>query len=465
MSFLSVSRCLRVPAQLRLIVGLAPLFLAASYPAEAQRTPAADIVRNVVRNIEEARLGRTINRLVGFGTRSTLSDQNSPSRGIGATRDWLYRSFLALEPISNSRLVVEKQSFVQPAGRGMPSPITVTNVVATLPGDLPAGHERYVIVSGHYDSRCTNVMDGVHDAPGADDDGSGTAAVLETARAMCPFHFHATVVFMCVAGEEQGLFGSTYYSQQAHTHNWNVEAMLDNDIIGSSVGQNGVRDSRTVRLFSEGIASTETALQARIRRAIGGEEDSASRQLARFIKETANHFVRTIRVTLVARRDRYLRGGDHIPFNERGYAAVRFTEPNEDYRHQHQDVRTVNGVIYGDLPRFLDLAYLAKVARVNAAALAALALAPDVPKGAGLVTSGLSVDTELRWSPSTDPNVAGYEVVWRSTTEPVWTHARIVGKVTDYIVKGISKDNYFFGVRAVGSNGMKSPVAFPAPVR
>jgi Zn-dependent M28 family amino/carboxypeptidase len=285
------------------------------------------------------------------------------------------------------------------------------------------------------------------------------------ARVMAKYKFDATIIFMAVAGEEQGLLGSTYSAEQAKLNGMDIEAMFTNDIIGSSLGGNGVRDAHTVRVFSEGVPSSEKPEEATVRRGVGGENDSSSRQLARFIKETAERYVPTMRVMMVYRRDRYLRGGDHIPFLERGFAAVRFTEPNEDYLHQHQNVRNENGVQYGDLPQFDDFGYIANVARVNAAALAMLALAPARPKNAGLVTTRLTNDTELKWDANKETDLAGYEIVWRDTTSPVWTNVRAVGNVTSYTMKGMSKDNYFFGVRAVDKQGNKSPVSFPRPAR
>ncbi len=418
----------------------------------------------IVREIQPTRIERTIRTLVGFGTRNTLSAQDDPKCGIGAARDYLYNEFLQLQTLSGGRLRVEKQTFVQPVAPRVPKPTPLTNIVAILPGDLPASQTRYVLVSGHYDSICTSPTDAIHDAPGANDDASGSAAVLEIARALVPYHYSATLVFLCVAGEEQGLLGSTYFAEQAKKEGWQIEAMFTNDIIGGTTGGNGVHDDRTVRVFSEGVPSNETEAQATVRRSVGGEDDAPSRQLARFIQETAEKHVRACKVTLIHRRDRYGRGGDHIPFAERGYAAVRFTEPNEDYHHQHQDVRTENGVIYGDLPEFVDFAYVANVARVNAAALAALALAPDVPHNVGLLTRRLTPDTDLQWDASPDPNIKGYEIVWRETTASRWTKSLFVGKVTKYTVVGLSKDNFFFGVRAVDSQGRKSPVAFPRPM-
>jgi acetylornithine deacetylase/succinyl-diaminopimelate desuccinylase-like protein len=319
------------------------------------------------------------------------------------------------------------------------------------------------IVSGHYDSMCTSPTDAVCDAPGADDDASGTAAVLEMARVMAKYPFAATLVFMAVAGEEQGLLGSTYFAEQAKTNHLDIEGMFTNDIIGSSVGGNGVRDGNTVRLFSEGVPSDETPAEAAVRRSVGGENDSAARQLARFIKDSGERYVPGMKVQMIYRRDRYGRGGDHQPFLERGYPAVRFTEPNEDYRHQHQNVRVETGVQYGDLPQYDDFDYIARVARVNAAALAALALAPARPKNVGL-TNVLSNDTTLTWDANHEPDLAGYEIVWRDTTAPTWTNSRAVGNVTAYTLQGMSKDNYLFGVRAVDRMGNRSPASFPRPM-
>jgi hypothetical protein len=285
------------------------------------------------------------------------------------------------------------------------------------------------------------------------------------ARVMAKKEFDATIIFMCVPGEEQGLLGAAYFAEQAKQKNINIEAMFTNDIIGNTLGGNGVRDNKTVRVFSEGVPSNETQQEAATRRSVGGENDSQSRQLARFIKETGDRLVPTMKVMMVYRRDRYGRGGDHIPFLERGFAAVRFTEPNEDYTHQHQNVRVENGIQYGDLPEFVDFAYVANVARINAASLAQLALAPARPKNVGLLTRGLGNDTDLQWDANKEPDIAGYEIVWRDTTSATWTNSLYIGNVTKYTAKGMSKDNYFFGVRAVDKEGNKSPATYPKPAR
>ncbi|HLO01391.1 MAG TPA: M28 family metallopeptidase [Pyrinomonadaceae bacterium] len=422
-------------------------------------------IARIVWEIDAQNIQRTIRKLVSFGTRNTLSVQNDPNRGIGAARDWLFSEFSKIAEQSDGRMTVQKQTFEQPKAARVPTPTMITNVVATLKGTQSEAASRTYIVSGHYDSMCSSPTDAACDAPGANDDASGTAAVLEMARVMSRQKFDATIIFMAVAGEEQGLLGSTYAAEQAKQQGLDVEAMFTNDIVGSSLGGNGVRDPHTVRVFSEGVPSNEKPEEANVRRGVGGENDSASRQLARFIKEIGERYVRGMRVMMVYRRDRYLRGGDHIPFLERGFAAVRFTEPNEDYRHQHQNVRSENGVQYGDLPQFDDFHYIAEVARVNAASLAALALAPSRPKNVGLITTRLTNDTELKWDANKEADLAGYEIVWRDTTSPVWTNARAVGNVTSFIVKGMSKDNYFFGVRSVDKQGNKSPISFPRPVR
>jgi Peptidase family M28 len=433
----------------------------------AQTSPATTrsrVIANIVRQIDARNIERTIRQLVSFGTRNTLSEQDDPKRGIGAARDWLYEEFRKVAETSNGRMTVEKQSFEQQKAARVPQPTMLTNIVATLKGTQPESSDRLYVVSGHYDSMCNSPTDAKCDAPGANDDASGTAAVLEMARVMAPHQFDATIIFMTVPGEEQGLLGSTYFAEQAKQESWNIEGMFTNDIIGNTLGGNGVRDRGTLRVFSEGVPSNETAAEANIRRSVGGENDAPSRQLARFIKEAGEHYVPGMKVTLVYRRDRYGRGGDHMPFVERGYAAVRFTEPNEDYRHQHQNVRLENGVQYGDLPEFVDFGYIANVARVNAASLAVLALAPARPKNVGILTARLSNDTDLRWDANKEPDLAGYEIVWRDTTSPVWTNSKTVGNVTTFTMKGMSKDNYFFGVRSVDKDGYRSPVSYPRPI-
>jgi acetylornithine deacetylase/succinyl-diaminopimelate desuccinylase-like protein len=455
----------RVFLSVMIVVPATSVALAQTRPTPRRTAPVRNrTIANVVREIDARNIEVTIRKLVSFGTRNTLSEQNDPNRGIGAARDWLYAEFLKAATASGGRMTVEKQSYEQAKAARVPQPTIVTNVVATLKGTQPQSADRIYVVSGHYDSMCNSPTDAKCDAPGANDDASGTAAVLEMARVMAKYEFDATIVFMAVAGEEQSLLGSTHFAEQAKQKNWNVDAMFTNDIVGNTLGGNGVRDRGNVRVFSEGVPSNETAAEATTRRSVGGENDSASRQLARFIKETQEMFLPQFKVMLVYRRDRYGRGGDHIPFLERGFPAVRFTEVNEEFRHQHQNVRVENGVQFGDLPEFVDFAYVANVARVNAASLAALALAPSRPKGVTILSQRLQNDTELKWDANTEPDLAGYEIVWRETTAPVWTNSKVVGNVTGFTMKGMSKDNYFFGVRAIDKDGNRSQVTYPKPL-
>src|SRR5687767_9135372 len=439
-------------------------FIPAQTRSNSRRVSRADnaLIRTVIRDIDARNIERSIRRLVSFGTRNTLSEQNNPTRVIGAARDWCYAEFPKVADSSNRRMTVEKQSYEQAKAQRVPQPTIITSVVATLRGIQPESANRIYVVSGHYDSMCSSPTDAKCDAPGANDDASGTAAVLEMARVMAKYKFDATIVFMAVAGEEQSLLGATYFAEQAKKNNMDIEAMFTNDIVGNTLGGNGVRDRRTLRVFSEGVPSNETQQEATTRRSVGGENDSQSRQLARFIKEVTDRYVPAMKVSMIYRRDRYGRGGDHIPFLERGYAAVRFTEPNEDYRHQHQNIRIENGVQFGDLPEFVDFGYVANVARVNAASLAVLASAPARPRNVTM-TTGLSNDTELKWDANKEPDAAGYEIVWRDTTAATWTNSRTVGNVMTYTLKGMSKDNYFFGVRAVDREGNRSPVTYPRP--
>ncbi|MER5446884.1 M20/M25/M40 family metallo-hydrolase [Streptomyces sp. NPDC002764] len=439
--------------------GAAPAEAAAPAPPPTAQHPSREL-RSLLREVDPVRIEATVRRLVSFGTRHTLSAQDDPARGIGAARDWLLAELRSYAVESGGRMTVELQSYVQEPASRIPAATRITDVVATLRGSVTP--ERVYVVSGHYDSRVTDVMDATSDAPGADDDASGVAVVLELARVMAKRRPAATIVFAAVAGEEQGLYGSTHLAELLKAAGTDVQGMFTNDIVGSPTADDGTEDPHTIRLFAEGVPSSETPEQAAIRRSVGGENDSATRQLARFVRDVADNDATGMHVRVVYRRDRYLRGGDHIPFLERAYPAARFTEPAEDFAHQHQDVRVENGKQYGDLPEFCDFGFIARVARVNAAALWTLAQAPGTPKGVKIVTSALTNSTTLVWSRGTEPDLAGYEVVWRETTAPEWTHVIPVGDVTTYEVD-LSKDNVFFGVRARNTRGLRSPVAFPSP--
>lgn len=423
-------------------------------------------IEKIVSEISAANIEATIRKLVSFGTRHTLSDQDNSARGIGAARRWIKSEFDRYSQESGGRLQVTEDEFIQQPVNRVPQATKIVNVVATLPGAQTESRDRMYVVSGHYDSICSPGSDTTCDAPGANDDASGTAAVMEMARVMSKYQFDATIVFMTVAGEEQGLLGATHWAEQAKEKSLNIAAMLDNDIIGNTLGGNGVRENHRVRLFSEGAPSSETPQEATARKSVGGENDSPSRQLARYIKEAGEDYVPGFEVTLVFRRDRYGRGGDHIPFLERGYAAVRMTEPNEDFTRQHQKIREENGIKYGDVPDMVDFGYVAQVARINAAALAGMALAPSSPAGVSFRSARQEYDTRLAWKKNAEPDVASYRILWRRTFTPFWEKSIEVGDVSEYVMKGLSKDDYFFAVQAVDGDGNASVPAFPkAPVR
>lgn len=423
-------------------------------------------IKHIVAAIVPATIETYVRTLVGFGTRHTMSETRSDTRGIGAARRWIKAELERCSAQSGGRLQVAFDSYMEPAGARLPRATELVNVVATLPGSQPESADRIYVVSGHYDSRASDPLDASSDAPGANDDASGSAAVIAMACAMAHYRFDATLVFMTVAGEEQGLYGSTHWAETARQRNLNIAGMFTNDIIGSSRADDGHVDNTQVRLFAEGIpALKEMPDNLRTLLATGGENDSRSRQLARHVKEIGERFVPGFKVSIVQRRDRYLRGGDHIPFLERGYPALRFTEPNEDFRHQHQDIRTEGSTRFGDLSEFVDFNYVAQVARINAAALASLALAPAAPAGVQVKTDKLENDTELVWQSNKEPDVMGYRVVWRDTGSALWQGAENTGNVTRYVIKGRSKDNYYFGVQAIGRDGNVSVASYPTPLR
>ena len=456
---MTLFRLLRVPV-LPLVLALTAI-APASPSRQAKPNPQ---IAGVVKEISAQKIEASIRKLVSFGTRHTLSDTTSETRGIGAARRWLKAEFECYGKDSGNRLQVTMDEFTQPPGERNPQPVQVVNVVATLPGEQAEARDRIYVVSGHYDSRVSDPMNATADAPGANDDASGVAAVLELARVMSQQKWDATLVFMAVAGEEQGLFGSTHWAKMAKEKHWNVAGMITNDIIGSSHADDGHLDNTHVRLFAEGVPPLQEMPEAwRKQIQTGGENDSAARELARFIKTTGERYVPEMTVNIIYRKDRYLRGGDHSPFLEAGFAAVRLTEPNESFNHQHQDVRKENGVQYGDLPEFDDFAYIAQVARINAASLGALALAPAAPAGVEMETKELTNDTTLHWQANREPDLAGYEVLWRETTSPLWQQTAAAGNVKRFTVPKVSKDNFLFGVAAVDQDGNRSPAVYPAP--
>jgi Zn-dependent M28 family amino/carboxypeptidase len=403
----------------------------------------------------EARLHDTIARLVGFGTRHTLSDTRSDKRGIGAARRWVKAQFEAISHDCGGCIEVVTPSQVF-SGERIPKSAEVMDVVAIKRGS--SDPKRVIVMSGHLDSRVTDIMNTTSDAPGANDDASGVAALMEAARLLSKQDNRATLVFAALSGEEQGLYGGKVLADYAVAQGWQVEANLNNDIVGNSRGQNGVRDNTTVRVFSEGTRSTETAKQARVRNYFGGEVDSPSRNVARFMAGIADQYLPDFRVKLVYRTDRYGRGGDQVEFLKAGYPAIRVSEGHEDYTRQHQDLRTKGGVRYGDTLDGIDFRYLARVTALNTVTMAAMANAPAPPTG--VTTEGaLTTDTTVRWTQV--PGAAGYRVHWRDTTTPRWQYARAVGDVDKAVIKDVVIDDWFFGVSAVSVDGYESPVVFP----
>ncbi|MYN19764.1 M20/M25/M40 family metallo-hydrolase [Rugamonas sp. FT107W] len=442
------------------LLAVAPAFAAVP---DANRHQAQ--IDQIVREISPARIEGYINKLVGFRTRHTMSDTVSDTEGIGAARRWIKSELERCGAARGGRLQVAFDSHVAPVSARISRPTEIVNVVATLPGTQAASVDRMYVVSGHYDSRNTDIMDAKGDAPGANDDASGTAAVMEMACVMAKYKFDATLVFMTVAAEEQGLLGAAHWAEQAKQKNLNIAGMFTNDIIGSSRDEHGKVDNTQVRLFAEGLpVQKENSDAVRTLIQTGGENDSLSRQLARAVKEAGERYVPKFKVNVIQRRDRYLRGGDHMPFLERGYAALRFTEPAEDFSHQHQNIRTENGVLIGDLPQYDDFLYIAQVARVNAAALSSLSLAPAAPAKVQVRTAKLQNDTELVWQANAEPDLAGYRIVWRDTTAADWQGSQFVGKATEFTVP-LSKDNYYFGVQAIDNDGNASPASYPTPLR
>jgi hypothetical protein len=450
---------------MRYLKFILPLFFCV--PAMAQTTIRQDaVIKQMVDEVSSGNIETIIRKLVSFKSRHTLGDTTSKTTGIGAARNWIKAEYERYAADSHGRMTVKFDTLTQPKGERVNAPVKLKNVLAVLKGtDLK--DTRVYIVSGHYDSRMSDIMDPNGDEPGANDDASGTAVSMELARVMSKRSFPATIIFMAVAGEEQGLLGSAHVAKKAKAENWDVDALLNNDIVGNSHGmETDLKDNRSVRIFSEGVPTVDSRNEKQIAGLIslGGENDSPSRELSRYIKETAERYVDQLDVKLIYRRDRYLRGGDHIPFQQEGYTAVRITEMNEDYTRQHQTIRTENGVSYGDLPDYVDFNYVQKVARMNLSVLANLASAPAEPQNAGMVTSGLTNRTQLKWdAPANGKKPAGYYVLMRGTTSPYWEKKIYMTDTNADLA--YSKDNYFFAVQSVDAEGHESLPVYPKPVK
>jgi hypothetical protein len=452
-------------------IALLSLTAAAQNSSEKMTSSAGHIpidaqIANALQQISAAQIRANIDKLVSFGTRSTISAQDAAAiasgRGVGAAREWIKSEFERYSKDCGGCLKVKTDTFTQPVADRIPQPTEISNVYAVLQGTDPENAKRIVLVTGHYDSRNSDILDTKGDAPGANDDGSGTAVSLECARVLSKLRFPATIIFVTVAGEEQGLNGSKHFAKGAKDQGWDLEAVLNNDIVGGD--KSPEQDHSVVRIFSEGVPSAATEQDIRRIRALGGENDSASRELARYIADVGRSYDVGIKPLLIFRLDRYLRGGDHYSFNQEGFAAVRFTEYREDFHHQHQNVRTENGIEYGDLPKFVDFDYVAEVARLNAATLASLASAPAPPANVHLLTKNLENDSTLTWDASPGGLASGYEILWRATSSPDWEHVENVGNVTRATMK-LSKDNFIFAVRAVDSHGHPSLPVVPLPER
>jgi len=438
------------------LTGLALATLLAG-TAQAAADAAPLLLRSIASDVRADELKATITRLVAFGTRHTLSDTQSKTRGIGAARGWAASRFAEISEHCDHCLTVDTPAqTVQ--GERIPKPAQLVDVLAIQRGT--SDPDRYVIISGHIDSRVTDPMNATSDAPGADDDGSGTAAVIEAARVLSQYKFPATIVYAVLSGEEQGLYGGKLLAQYAQAHHWQIEAVLNNDIVGNTNGENGVTDATHVRVFSEGTKSTETSEEASRRRYNGGEVDSPSRNIARFMSGLAHRYLMGFSVRMVYRTDRFSRGGDQVPMLAAGYPAVRVTEAIENYTREHQDVRVANGIQYGDLPEAIDYPYLAQVTRLNALTLAALAMAPAPPANVK-IEGAVTQDTKVSWTAV--PGAASYRVWWRDTTAPFWTNNQSAGTATTLTLKNTNIDDWFFGVSSVSAEGYESPVEFPGP--
>ncbi len=449
------------------------LAVAQATPASTKVVPPADPqIAAAMKQVSAAQLKADDLKLVSFGTRHTLSGGDpAGGRGIAAARAWIQSEFERYARACGGCLEVKTDAFTEAPTARIPKPTEIVNVYAILRGTDAENAKRMYVVTGHYDSRAGQGNDAASDAPGANDDASGVCVSLEAARVLSKYKFPATIIFLAVAGEEQGLNGARHFAKMAKDQGWDIQAVLNDDTVGGD--KSSGQDPTVVRVFSEGIPITATAGDdvAKLRteisriRSVGGENDSPSRELARYLREVARQYLGgRFQPKMIFRPDRYLRGGDHTAFNQQGYAAVRLTEYRENYDHQHQNVRSENGIEYGDLPKFVDFDYLATVARLNVATLASLAAAPAPPANVRLETRELENDSTLAWDASPGGLATGYEIVWRPTTAGEWDNVEAVGNVTRATMKR-SKDNVIFAVRAVDAKGHRSLPVVPAPAR
>ena len=424
--------------------------------------PAADSrLYEIVEAVSSARIGKDIQKLVDFGTRNTLSDTVSTTRGIGAARRWIKQEFLTISSdCKNCLTVIEQRTLVKGDPKSRIKVDTwIVNIIAIQ--KTATKNNRYVIMSGDIDSRASSSTDGKTDAPGANDNASGMAGVLEAARVLSKYQFSANIIYVGLSGEEQGLFGGRHLAQKARDEGWNIIGVLNNDMIGNIEGVDGVIANNSFRIFSEPTPVTEPEDVRRRRRFYGGEVDGVSRQLARYVASLTEKYMTNLEPILIYRLDRFGRGGHHRPFNDMGFAGIRIMETHENYTRQHQDIRTENGIAYGDVIEGVNFDYAAKLTAVNAITLASLAWAPASPEDVK-IGGAVQPSTSLSWTKSDDASIAGYKIYWRDTTAPQWQHSRYVGSVNKYTLEGLVIDNYLFGVASVGSDGHESIIVFPS---
>ncbi len=423
-------------------------------------------ISEIMNEISADSIEANIRTLVNFHTRHSASEAASDSTGVSAARRWIRQKLRAYSRRNEGRMRVDMERFRQKRGGELRETAEIVNVMGVLPGTQLESRDRLYLVGGHYDSRVSSLHDDTSYAPGANDNASGTAAVLELARVLSAYEFDATLVFVAFGGKEHGLLGSSRLAREVRRRKVNIAAMFNNDIIGSPADIEGNMHDNSVRIFAGGIPP-ERELSRYHRRLLGagGENDTPSRNLARFVREISEMYMDDFTVDMIYRGDPYLREGDHSPFLKRGYPAIRFSEPREDFRRIHQDVRVEEGVQYGDLPEFVDFDYIGKVTRLNAASLATLANAPARPRNVEMIATELSNHTTLSWGSSGEPDLRGFEVVWRESTSPYWEHSEFAGDTTRYTIENTPKDNFLFGVRAVDRYGYRSPAVFPLPER
>jgi len=418
---------------------------------------------DIAEAISPQRIEQDITTLVNFGTRHTLSETESDTRGIGAARRWIKAEFEKISAECGGCLEVYFQSEVISNEKRIPEATDVVSVIAIQRGSTDPS--RYMIMSGDIDSRVSDVMDFTSDSPGANDNASGVAGTLEAARILTQYTFNGSIVYAALAGEEQGLFGGRIMAEHAKKNGWRIKAVLNNDMIGNIEGVNGVINNTTARIFAEGTRVTETEAEARRRRFTGGEVDSPSRNLARYIDKIADQYIENLDTMVIYRLDRFGRGGHHRPFNDLGFPGIRIMETNENYTRQHQDLRTEDGIAYGDTLDGVNFDYAAKLTGLNAVSLAAMAWAPNPPANVE-ITGAVQPSTTLKWEAldtQQNPQLAGYKIYWRHTDAPQWEFSKFVGNVTQATLDNVVIDNYFFGVASVNKEGLESPVVYPGP--